>query len=65
MSVIAYKCPNITVNVVDINKDKIDKWNSKNLDNLPVYEPGLSEIGKVRVKSFFSFDIERKFQTQE
>ena len=62
MSVIAYKCPNITVNVVDINKDKIDKWNSKNLDNLPVYEPGLSEIVKtVRGKNlFFSFDIEKE-----
>ena len=24
MAVIAYKCPNITVNVVDINKNKID-----------------------------------------
>ena len=44
MTVIASKCPNIEVNVVDINKDRIDKWNSKDLANLPIYEPGLKEI---------------------
>ena len=36
--------PDIKVNVVDINADKISAWNSKDLDNLPVYEPGLSKI---------------------
>ena len=56
MAVIPSKCPNITVNVVDINKNKIDKWNSNDLDNLPVYEPGLSEIvEKVRGKNLFFF----------
>ncbi len=61
MAVIALKCPNIEVNVLDINKDKIDKWNSDDLNNLPVYEPGLSEIvEKVRGKNlFFSCDIEK------
>lgn len=67
MAVIAYKCPNITVNVVDINKNKIDKWNSNDLDNLPVYEPGLSEIvEKVRGKNlFFSCDIEKEISNAE
>ena len=44
MAVIALKCPDIQVNVVDINKDRINRWNNKNLDLLPIYEPGLSEI---------------------
>ena len=41
MSVIALKCPNIKVTVVDINQEKIDAWNGE-LDKLPVYEPGLA-----------------------
>ena len=44
MAVIADKCPNIIVNVVDIDKERIEKWNDKNLNNLPIYEPGLAEI---------------------
>ncbi len=58
MSVIALKCPNITINVVDSNENKIDAWNG-DLEKLPVYEPGLSEIvKKVRNKNlFFSKDI--------
>ena len=44
MAVIAKKCPHIEVNVVDINEDRIKKWNSKNLTELPIYEPGLSTI---------------------
>ena len=46
MAVMALKCPDIQVNVVDINKDRIDNWNDKNLSKLPVYEPGLAEIVK-------------------
>ena len=44
MSVIALKCPHIKVNVVDINQDRINAWNDSNLDNLPVYEPGLASV---------------------
>ena len=44
MAVIALKCPDIKVNVVDMNADKILAWNSENLENLPVYEPGLSKV---------------------
>jgi len=44
MSVIASKCPEITVNVVDINQKRIDLWNHEDLDKLPIYEPGLKEI---------------------
>jgi len=58
MSVIALKCPNINVNVVDANVDKINSWNGK-LDKLPVFEPGLKEIvKKARGKNlFFSTNI--------
>ena len=61
MAVLAYKCPNIIVNVVDIDKKKISKWNSQNLLNLPIYEPGLLEIvKKTRNKNlFFSNDIDK------
>lgn len=41
MAMIAKQCPDIPVHVVDLNKQRIDQWNS---DNLPVYEPGLDEV---------------------
>lgn len=41
MAMIAAKCPDIQVTVVDMNAQRIDAWNS---DVLPVYEPGLDEI---------------------
>ena len=59
MAVIALKNPDIRVNVVDISKEKIALWNSENLNDLPVYEPGLAEVVKeVRNKNlYFSTDI--------
>jgi len=36
MSVIADKCPDIKVNVVDNNQERINLWNDKNLDNLHI-----------------------------
>ncbi len=61
MAIIAKHCPSIQVNVVDINNKRIEAWNSKNIDNLPVYEPGLSEIIlKTRdVNLNFSTEIEK------
>ena len=54
MSVIALKCPHINVSVVDANPDKINAWNS-DLDDLPVFEPGLREVvEKTRDKNLFS-----------
>ena len=41
MAMIAHKCPDIQVTVVDINTKRIAEWNS---DRLPVYEPGLDRI---------------------
>jgi len=58
MAMIAYKCPQYKVTVVDINPARIDEWNS---GNLPIYEPGLDEIvKKARSRNlFFSTDIEK------
>ena len=39
MSVIANKCPDININVVDIDQEKINLWNSEDLKMLPVFEP--------------------------
>jgi Predicted UDP-glucose 6-dehydrogenase len=41
MAMIAHKCADHTVTVVDINEKRIAEWNS---DVLPIYEPGLDEI---------------------
>ena len=46
MAVIADKCPNIQFTVVDINKDRINAWNSKDLSKLPIYEPKLDLLIK-------------------
>ena len=43
MAVISYKCPDIQVEVVDTNKNRVDQWNG-DFDNLPIYEPGLAKI---------------------
>ncbi len=58
MAMIAYKCPEYKVNVVDINPERISEWNS---GKLPIYEPGLDEIVKVaRGRNlFFNTDIEK------
>ncbi len=57
MAMIAAKCPDIRVDVVDLNSARINAWNS---ENLPVYEPGLKEIVEAsRGKNlFFSTDVE-------
>ena len=44
MSMFAYKCKDIIFNVVDSNADRISAWNSDDLSNLPIFEPGLDRI---------------------
>ena len=44
MAVIADNCPHIAVEVVDLDKDRIEKWNDEDLSKLPIFEPGLAEI---------------------
>ena len=57
MTVIANKCPEYKVTVVDISQERIDAWNS---DQLPLFEPGLFDrVLKVRGKNlFFSTNID-------
>ena len=59
MAVIAYKCSQYNITIVDSNKERIDAWNGS-FDNLPIFEPGLKEIiKKVRGKNlFFSTKVE-------
>jgi UDPglucose 6-dehydrogenase len=58
MAVIAQKCPEIEIHVVDVNPQRIADWQT---DKLPIYEPGLLEIVKeVRGRNlFFSTDIDK------
>lgn len=58
MAMIAYKCHDVKVTVVDLSKEKIDAWNSK---DLPIYEPGLQNIVEERrgKNLFFTTDIDQ------
>lgn len=44
MAIIARQCPHIKVTVVDMNEQRIAAWNDEDTNNIPIYEPGLSEI---------------------
>jgi UDPglucose 6-dehydrogenase len=61
MAVIAQKCPHIKVTVVDLNEDRIAAWNDPNVDNIPIYEPGLGAIvAESRGRNlFFSTEVEQ------
>ena len=67
MAVIAHECPEIVVTVVDKDEHKIKAWNSNNLNNLPVYEPGLDEIIKVTRNRnlFFNNDFNKAIRDSE
>jgi UDPglucose 6-dehydrogenase len=64
MAMIAYKCPQCKVTVVDINEERIARWNS---DNLPIYEPGLDKVvAACRGKNlFFHTDISQGIRDNE
>jgi len=67
MAVIAQKNPSIKVTVVDINEKRIAAWNSNNLNELPIYEPGLSDVVKeARGRNlFFSTEINSAIKNSE
>lgn len=67
MAVIAQKCPDIKVTVVDINADRIAAWNDENVENIPIYEPGLSDVvAEARGRNlFFSTDVEKAIDEAE
>ena len=66
MAVLSDKCPDINFTIVDIDKQKINLWNG-DINNLPIYEPGLKEIiNKTRNKNlFFSNDIDSAIEKSE
>ena len=57
---IALKCPNVAVTIVDLNQARIDAWNSPDFA-LPIYEPGLVDVVKqARGRNlFFSTDVDK------
>ena len=67
MAVIAQKCPEINVTVVDINEARIAAWNDENVENIPIYEPGLPEVVKeARGRNlFFSTEVDAAIEKAE
>ena len=61
MSVIAQKNPTIKVTVVDLNVQRISAWNDADLNNLPIYEPGLDVVvDEARGRNlFFSTEVDK------
>lgn len=61
MAMVALKCPEVTVTLVDISSQRIDAWNS---DDLPIYEPDLDKVVMAtRGKNlFFSTDVDKGIQ---
>lgn len=61
MAIIAQKCPHIKVTVVDLNADRIAAWNDPDVNNIPIFEPGLSEVvAEARGRNlFFSTEVEK------
>lgn len=59
MAMIASKCPDIRVTVVDRSQERMDAWQSK---HLPGYEPGLADLvaGCLGRNLFFSTDFEKE-----
>ena len=57
MAMIAKKCPDIDVMVVDINAERIAAWQT---DELPIYEPGLLDVvQEARGRNlFFSTEVD-------
>ena len=61
MAIIAQKCPHIQVTVVDLNVERIAAWNDEDVNNIPIYEPGLSAVvAEARGRNlFFSTEVEK------
>lgn len=67
MAVIAQKCPHIKVTVVDLNEKRIAAWNDPDVNNIPIYEPGLSEVvAEARGRNlFFSTEVDKAIDAAE
>jgi UDPglucose 6-dehydrogenase len=64
MAVIAMKCPEYKVTVVDVSADRIKAWQT---NELPIYEPGLLDVVQAaRGRNlFFSTDIDAAIRESE
>ena len=64
MAIIAYKCKDIKINVVDVNQERINAWNNDDLSKLPIYEPGLAKIiSETRnINLFFSTKVKESIE---
>lgn len=67
MAMIAKKCSDVKVTVVDLNEARIAAWNDSDLTKLPVYEPGLDAVVKeARGRNlFFSTDVDQAIDDAE
>lgn len=67
MTAIAERCPHIKVTVVDVNPERIASWNSEDLTQLPIFEPGLGDVvAQARNRNlFFSTDIDKAINEAE
>ena len=67
MAVVAKQCPDINVTIVDLNEARIAAWNDEDVNNIPVYEPGLSEVvAEARGRNlFFSTDVDKAIDEAE
>ena len=67
MAVIADRCPELQVTVVDLNEQRIAAWNDSDLNNLPVYEPGLDAVvGRARGRNLtFSTAVDEAIATAD
>lgn len=64
MAVIAKNCPEVIVTVVDMNEARINAWNDVDVNNVPIYEPGLPEVvAEARGRNlFFSTDVDKAIE---
>lgn len=61
MAIIAQKCPDIKVHVVDLNEKRIADWNDPDIQKIPIYEPGLGQVvAEARGRNlFFSTQVDQ------
>lgn len=67
MAIIAKQCPEIKITVVDLNESRIAAWNDDDTQNIPIYEPGLSEVvAEARGRNlFFSTNVDKAIDEAE
>ena len=67
MAVIADRCPHIDVTVVDLNEARIAAWNDPDLNQLPIYEPGLEAVvSRTRGRNlFFSTKVNKAISSAD